>query len=181
MNKPSIVDHRFEDAEYFASEYREDRKTPLSLIVIHSMSLPEGGYGNGYCRDLFTGKLDYNAHPSFASLRGLRVSAHLLILRDGSIQQFVPFSEVAWHAGQSSYKGRSGCNAFSIGIELEGSKEDEFEKTQYEKLAAVCNALCRVYRIDKTNIVGHNDISPRRKTDPWNFNWERFRDLLHVG
>src|ERR1700733_14314145 len=95
--------------------------TAIELVVIHNISLPPGEFGGEAIAALFTNTLDHAAHPYFATLEGLRVSAHFLIRRDGEMLQFVPCAHRAWHAGASSWRGRRACNDFSIGIELEGT------------------------------------------------------------
>lgn len=153
---------------------------PIDLLVVHGISLPPAEFGGGWIEDLFLNRLDPRAHPYFAQIAGLQVSAHLLIRRDGEILQFVPFSRRAWHAGASEFAGRSRCNDFSIGIELEGADEIPYEPVQYAQLAAVAAALMRAYpAIVPAHVVGHSDIAPGRKTDPGPaFDWGGFRALL---
>jgi AmpD protein len=148
--------------------------------VVHGISLPAGKFGGPWIDHLFAGDLSPDAHPSFRDTAMLRVSAHALIRRDGSITQYVPFGMRAWHAGQSQYQGRSGCNDFSIGIELEGSDEAPYMDAQYESLAALVRALLTTYpTLSAERIAGHSDIAPGRKTDPGPaFDWARFRHLL---
>jgi len=149
----------------------------ITLVVVHAISLPPGEFGGGAIEDLFTNALDCDAHPYFDGLRGIRVSAHFLIRRGGSIVQFVPCDKRAWHAGASRYAGRDRCNDFSIGIELEGTDDTAYTDSQYEALAALIRALSARYPI--ADIVGHSDISPGRKTDPGPaFNWSRLRESL---
>ena len=140
-----INNHILKNAEYIPSPHQEERpeSEQLRLIVLHSISLPEGEYSTDYVRQLFLGILDCQAHESFASLQDVRVSSHLFIRRDGSIIQFVPFNKIAWHAGVSSYKGKSNCNIFSIGIELEGSKKDSYPEEQYDALVDTCPRYCQ--------------------------------------
>ncbi|MGI9335882.1 MAG: 1,6-anhydro-N-acetylmuramyl-L-alanine amidase AmpD [Gammaproteobacteria bacterium] len=154
--------------------------TPVSMLVVHGISLPAGVFGGRYVEDLFLNRLDVDAHPSFADLAGLRVSAHLLIDRAGSIVQFVPFDERAWHAGKSSFEGIEGCNDFSIGVELEGTDEVAYSQNQYRSLAAVCTALMQLCpSITRKRIVGHSDSAPGRKTDPGPaFDWSKLMALL---
>ncbi|SEQ24548.1 AmpD protein [Solimonas aquatica] len=149
----------------------------LSLVVIHGISLPPGQYGGPYIEQLFTGRLDPDAHPYFAGIHQLKVSAHLLIRRDGSVIQYVPFTRRAWHAGVSRWQARERCNDFSIGIELEGSDEEAYALAQYAALAAALRALLAAYpRLSRAGIVGHSDIAPGRKTDPGPyFDWARLR------
>jgi AmpD protein len=154
-----------------------------SLIVIHGISLPPGQFGGAEIESLFTNRLDWNAHPYFEEIRGMEVSAHLLIRRDGTVIQFVPFTERAWHAGESRFRGQSRCNDFSIGIELEGEDETPYDDRQYPALQAVVNALCAAYPgISAREIAGHCDIAPGRKTDPGPaFDWFRLYDGLGPG
>ena len=151
--------------------------TGISLLVIHNISLPAGQFGGTHIRDLFLNRLDYAADPSFETLRGVQVSAHFLIQRDGSLQQFVSAGQRAWHAGLSSFEGRSGCNDFSIGVELEGSDDMPFEDAQYRILTELTLALMAVYPL--THITGHQHIAPGRKTDPGPcFDWKFYRQML---
>jgi N-acetyl-anhydromuramoyl-L-alanine amidase len=150
------------------------------LIVVHGISLPPGEYGGPYIDQLFTGNLLASAHPFFAGIVAARVSAHLLIRRDGQVVQFVPFGARAWHAGVSDWCGREACNDFSIGIELEGTDDAPYEPAQYQRLAGLIIALCRAYpALSTERVVGHSDIAPGRKTDPGeSFDWPLLRRLL---
>jgi len=146
------------------------------LLVIHNISLPPGQFGGDSIERFFTNCLDCDAHPFFAEIRGVRVSAHLLIRRDGEVLQFVDFRERAWHAGVSRHRGRENCNDFSIGIELEGADETPYTPRQYAVLAAVTRALADAFPGIGEDIVGHSDIAPERKTDPGPaFDWARYR------
>ncbi|HHM05843.1 MAG TPA: 1,6-anhydro-N-acetylmuramyl-L-alanine amidase AmpD [Gammaproteobacteria bacterium] len=155
-------------------------RTEVDLLVIHAISLPPEQFGGPWIEALFTNALDHSAHPYFAALRGVRVSAHVLICRDGGVRQFVPFHMRAWHAGKSCFQGRASCNDFSIGIELEGSDQQPFDERQYPALAEVTLAIMRAYpRITPTRIVGHADIAPGRKSDPGPFfDWARYRAMI---
>ncbi len=145
-------------------------KDDISLLVIHNISLPPGEFGGCHVDELFQNKLDPEQHPYFKEICHLEVSSHVLIDRQGEIVQYVPFHKRAWHAGQSEFQGRSACNDFSIGIELEGSDDQPFESIQYQKLAELIGVLLRSYsNLSKDNIVGHSDIAPGRKTDPGPF------------
>lgn len=147
--------------------------TEISLLVIHNISLPPGEFGGGYIEALFANTLDCDAHPYFDQLRGLRVSSHFLIRRDGSALQFVSTLDRAWHAGLSEFKGRQRCNDFSIGIELEGSDHEIFCDAQYQTLAVLTHSLA--LRHPLTDVIGHQHIAPDRKTDPGPFfDWRRF-------
>lgn len=152
----------------------------ISLLVIHAISLPPDRFGGAWIDDLFTNRLDPAAHPYFATIHTLRVSAHLLIRRDGEVVQYVPFRERAWHAGASSFRGRERCNDFSIGIELEGCDTQAFTDRQYRQLVTATRALLTAYpRLSHEAIVGHSDIAPGRKTDPGPcFDWARYRAAL---
>ncbi len=144
------------------------------LVVIHSISLPPGQFGGRDIEALFTNRLDQRTHPSYVSLQGLRVSAHFLIRREGQLLQFVATEARAWHAGVSFWQGRSQCNDFSLGIELEGSDVCPFTEAQYLSLLALLQGLGRRYPIRA--VTGHQDIAPGRKTDPGpGFEWERLR------
>jgi AmpD protein len=136
----------------------------IELIVIHNISLPPGRYGGGHVGRLFTNSLDQTADPFFAQIAGARVSAHLLIERSGAITQFVSFLDRAWHAGESTFKGRRSCNDFSIGIEFEGTDFEPFSDAQYRAINRIIVALIAAYPI--TALAGHSDIARNRKTDP---------------
>lgn len=151
--------------------------TAVDLIVLHSISLPPGEFGGDQVQRLFTNQLDWNQHPYFKSIQGLRVSSHFFIRRHGELWQFVSADERAWHAGASSYQGADNCNDFSIGIELEGIEGGRFENSQYETLTTLCAAL--VQRFPVSAIVGHEHVAPARKTDPGcGFDWQRLQQSL---
>ncbi|HET6725353.1 MAG TPA: 1,6-anhydro-N-acetylmuramyl-L-alanine amidase AmpD [Gammaproteobacteria bacterium] len=157
--------------------------TEIDLLVIHGISLPPGEFGGPHIERLFTNRLNAAAHPYFAEIDGLRVSSHLLIRRDGELVQFVNLRDRAWHAGVSTYGGRSACNDFSIGIELEGADDAAYADAQYRRLAEVARAIMQAWpAITPDRICGHSDIAPGRKTDPGStFDWPRFRRLLGVS
>ncbi|HEX6829126.1 MAG TPA: 1,6-anhydro-N-acetylmuramyl-L-alanine amidase AmpD [Burkholderiales bacterium] len=149
----------------------------IELLVIHSISLPPGEFGGPHIVRLFTNTLDCGAHPYFAGLRGLRVSAHFLVRRRGGIIQFVPCGKRAWHAGVSSWRGRPRCNDYSVGIELEGADDRPFTASQYRALERLVRALAAAYPVAAA--VGHSDIAPGRKTDPGPlFDWSRIGSAL---
>ena len=169
------------NARQLASPHFDARPTDeVSLLVIHNISLPPGEFGGGYIDDLFLGRLDATAHPYFAGIAHLKVSAHACIFRDGRVTQYVPTTQRAWHAGESLFDGRKRCNDFSIGIELEGTDHEPFTDAQYETLTAMTRAILKVYlKITPKRIVGHSNIAPGRKTDPGpHFDWLRFRAAL---
>ncbi|MFO7953366.1 1,6-anhydro-N-acetylmuramyl-L-alanine amidase AmpD [Thioalkalivibrio sp.] len=151
------------------------------LLVVHAISLPPGEFGGGHVADLFQNRLDPKGHPYFAGIADLRVSAHVLIDREGHATQFVPFSRRAWHAGPSRWQGRERCNDFSIGIELEGTDEDPFTPVQYAELARLIGWLRERWPgIAPDALAGHSDIAPGRKTDPGPcFDWARLQRELH--
>jgi AmpD protein len=150
---------------------------PITLLVVHNISLPPGDFGGDAIVRLFTNRLDYSAHPFYETLRAIKVSAHFLVRRDGALIQFVPCNKRAWHAGPSNWCGRERCNDFSLGVELEGADDRAYEEPQYLRLAELAVVLRRHYPI--ADIVGHSDIAPGRKTDPGPaFDWGRFRALL---
>lgn len=149
----------------------------ISLVVVHGISLPPGEFGGDGIARLFTNRLDPSAHPYFATIADLRVSAHFLIRRDGALVQFVSCNERAWHAGASAWKRRERCNDFSIGVELEGTDEAPYAAAQYTMLARLVKALQKRYPIE--DVAGHSDVAPGRKTDPGPaFDWPRLRRLL---
>lgn len=150
------------------------------LVVVHAISLPPGEFGGPWIEHLFTNRLDPGAHPYFAEIAALRVSAHALIRRDGEIVQFVPFHERAWHAGESCWEGREACNDYAIGVELEGCDERPFEPVQYTRLAKLIRALERAYPVlSARRVVGHCDVAPGRKSDPGpHFDWAHLKQLL---
>ena len=147
----------------------------IRLIVIHNISLPPGVFDGDAVIELFTNRLDWDAHPYYAGIRGMRVSAHFFIRRDGRLIQFVPCGLRAWHAGNSAWNGRDCCNDFSIGIELEGSDDLPFTDAQYATLIPLVATLKRRYPIE--GVTGHSDVAPGRKTDPGaHFDWSRLHD-----
>ena len=154
--------------------------TQVTLVVLHSISLPPGEYGGQAIEQLFTNCLDPEAHPYFREICALTVSSHYLVRRDGEVIRFVPPEKRAWHAGASSWRGRERCNDFSIGIELEGTDEDVFTAEQYRSLAALIRDLQR--RFPLRDIAAHSEVAPGRKTDPGpRFDWARLlSSLLHA-
>ncbi|MDM0055966.1 1,6-anhydro-N-acetylmuramyl-L-alanine amidase AmpD [Variovorax fucosicus] len=149
----------------------------VDLIVLHSISLPPGRYGGDEVQQLFTNRLDWDADPYFGQIRGIEVSAHFYVRRDGALWQFVSCDERAWHAGASAWRGRANCNDDSIGIELEGLEGQAFEPAQYEALASLCPAIAQRYPI--AYIAGHEHIAPGRKQDPGSgFDWPALHDQL---
>lgn len=152
----------------------------VELLVIHAISLPPGQFGGPYIEHLFSNCLDVEAHPYFATVAGLRVSAHFLIPRDGQVIQFVDVFARAWHAGNSMWRGRTRCNDFSVGVELEGCDELPFTIVQYTQLAKLLKELFVLLpALCVDSLVGHNHIAPARKTDPGpHFDWDHLRHLL---
>lgn len=175
------VEGWYKEAEPSPSPHFNHRPNgEVSLLVIHNISLPAGRFGLPYIEQLFLGTLDTEADASFAGLKGLEVSAHFLIRRDGELRQFVSVDQRAWHAGVSNFEGRSGCNDFAVGIELEGTDDSGFTEEQYHKLITLTQSLQQAYPdITKERIVGHSDIAPGRKTDPGpGFDWQRYLQAL---
>lgn len=167
------------------SPNQDDRPTGADpeLIIIHGISLPPGEFGGEHIETLFTNCLDSNAHPYFQEIKGLHVSSHLLLKRDGELVQFVPFGRRAWHAGESSFRGSTCCNDFSIGIELEGSDDTSYSDVQYSLLPVIIATIVAAYpTIGPRQIAGHCDVAPGRKTDPGPaFDWLRLYDGLHAA
>lgn len=154
----------------------------IKLIVIHGISLPPTEFGGGYIQQLFCNVLDADTHEYFSTICEMRVSAHCLIERDGNIIQFVSFLDRAWHAGESSWRGKQACNDYSIGIELEGTDDLSYAGVQYRQLSLLVASLKLQYGdIDSNAICGHSDIAPGRKTDPGPaFDWQHLHQLLEV-
>jgi N-acetyl-anhydromuramoyl-L-alanine amidase len=152
------------------------------LIVVHGISLPPGTFGGPWIDRLFQNLLPAEEHPYFETIQHLRVSSHVLVARDGTLTQYVPFDERAWHAGNSYWRGRSACNDFSVGVELEGTDEEPYDDRQYEALADVVAALQRAYpSLAEGWIAGHSDIAPGRKTDPGPaFDWRRLEQAVRT-
>ena len=149
----------------------------VDLIVVHAISLPPGVWGGDAIERFFGNRLDWDEHPYFDSIRGLKVSAHFLVRRDGSLIQFVGSDRRAWHAGVSSWQGRRSCNDFSVGIELEGLDGLRFTAAQYRRLARLVRALCRRHPVRA--VVGHEHVAPGRKLDPGRgFDWPRLRSSV---
>lgn len=176
---PEWLDGWYAPARHIASPNVGTRPPDarIDLAVIHSISLPPGVYGGPEIEHLFTNQLDWSAHPYFEQIRGLEVSSHFVIRRDGEVLQFASVFDRAWHAGRSSWQGRDNCNDYSIGIELEGLEHEPFEPAQYEALAALLQALRQVCPI--AAVAGHEHIAPGRKFDPGRaFDWPLIRQLL---
>ena len=172
-------DGRLAPCRFVASPNHDERPSGerVTLLVVHSISLPPGEYGSDAIERLFTNRLDPAAHPYFQEIAGLRVSSHFLVRRDGEVMQFVATDRRAWHAGESRWRGRSRCNDFSIGVELEGTDEGPFAPAQYERLAALIVALRA--RLPLRDVAAHSDVAPGRKTDPGaRFDWPRLLGAL---
>ena len=147
------------------------------LIVVHAISLPPGCYGGPEVEQLFTNQLDWDEHPYFESIRGMAVSSHFYIRRQGELVQFVSADDRAWHAGVSSFRGRSNCNDYAVGVELEGAEDGPFEDAQYETLGVLCAAVLQRYGV--ADLTGHEHVAPGRKTDPGSgFDWRRLQRSL---
>lgn len=150
---------------------------PVDLLVVHSISLPPGEYGTGCVQQLFTNQLDWDAHPYFQGIRGLEVSAHFFIERNGTLWQFVSCDDRAWHAGPSHWCARENCNDYSIGVELEGLEGLTFEAPQYQALGQLCKAVAQHYPLQ--HIAGHEHIAPGRKQDPGpGFDWSQLQTAM---
>lgn len=184
MNKSAhrIDNNWLNTASRVLSPNRNERpgESSLGLIIVHNISLPPNQFGGGHIDQLFSNRLNPKEHPYFETIHNLKVSSHLLIKRNGEITQYVPFNQRAWHAGKSTYKGKENCNDFSIGIELEGADHIPYTAEQYKQLALCCQVIMQAYpAIGLSDIVGHNDVSPGRKTDPGeSFEWPLFRSLM---
>ncbi|MCL9781042.1 1,6-anhydro-N-acetylmuramyl-L-alanine amidase AmpD [Vibrio sp. S4M6] len=170
------------DVKVVPSPHFDSRQSDkdISLLVIHNINLPPGQFGGDDIEQFFKGELDSTAHPYFAFIHEMKVSAHCLIKRDGEVIQFVSFQDRAWHAGVSSFAGRAQCNDYSIGIELEGSDFVPYTQAQYQSLAKVTREIMQTFpAITLSRITGHQYIAPGRKSDPGLvFDWQKYRGLL---
>lgn len=175
----TIDQHWLTTVKRIPSPNYDERPDPadISLVVIHCISLPQGEFGTPHIDELFCNQLNPDDHPYFKQIYQLMVSAHLLIKRNGSCVQYVPFDKRAWHAGKSNYQGRERCNDFSIGVELEGTESIAYTEAQYSTLKEVIDCLLQTYpSLSKQHITGHSDIAPGRKTDPGaSFDWQRIK------
>ena len=181
MTKYVIQQGCMQDVRQIASPNFNQRPldTDIRLVVIHNISLPPSQFGGGYIEQFFQNRLDHNVHPYFQTIKGMEVSAHLLILRTGEVIQFVNFDDRAWHAGRSTYLNQIECNDYSIGIELEGSDDQPFEDVQYAVLSEIILAIEHAYPNTRQHLAGHSDIAPGRKTDPGPFFiWQKLRQLI---
>lgn len=180
--KINLLTGLLEPITYCPSPHYDERPEGIAIdmVVVHNISLPPGQFGTQTVQDFFCGKLDATAHPALPEIASLRVSAHLFIRRTGEILQFVPFMKRAWHAGESFFQGKTRCNDFSIGIELEGTDDLPFETVQYHRLGQVICLLRQAYpAITLERIVGHEQIAPGRKTDPGPFfNWDYLKGII---
>ncbi len=181
MTFPVGADGRVRRARQVPSPNQDARpeRATIDLLVIHNISLPPGQFGGDDVFRLFTNCIKLQDNPAYASLEGLRVSAHFFIRRNGELIQFVPCHRRAWHAGVSRWGMRTNCNDFSVGIELEGTDDRPFEEAQYQVLAALASSLCTTYPV--RDMLGHSDVAPGRKTDPGpHFDWQRLKHLMTV-
>ncbi len=179
LQDPDDATRSASNIAFIASPNCDERPegTAITLLVIHNISLPPGEFGGNGVTQLFTNRLHPKEHPYYATISGLKVSSHFFIRRDGKTVQFVPCNQRAWHAGLSSWRNKTRCNDFSIGIELEGSDDTPFTDAQYTVLAALTQCLCAQYPI--ADIVGHSHIAPERKTDPGPcFSWRTYAELI---
>ncbi len=178
----SLSDQKRGAVLYSPSPHCDQRPvgSEINLVVVHGISLPPGQFGTDAVEVFFSGQLDKTVHPYFEQIAHLKVSSHLFIKRTGEIVQFVPFTERAWHAGESSFQGKTRCNDFSIGIELEGTDEIPYDQRQYDQLAHVIRLLMQAYpAISLDRVVGHEEIAPGRKTDPGPvFDWTYLKGKL---
>jgi AmpD protein len=182
MRKP-LEDGWYQGIQHCPSpNFNERPQGEISLLVIHNISLPPGQFGTGQVQAFFTNCLQADAHPYFTGIASMTVSAHFLIERTGTIVQFVSCLDRAWHAGESVFQGRTNCNDFSIGIELEGTDTLPYSDVQYAQLAQVTKLLCDYFpALTPARIAGHSDIAPERKTDPGPaFDWARYKRLLGI-
>jgi N-acetyl-anhydromuramyl-L-alanine amidase AmpD len=144
----------------------------IRMVVIHSTAARGPG--------------DYNYLRNGGS-DSKPVSIHYYIGKNGAIAQMVDDQNIAWQAGASAWRvdGRvvNGCNAISIGIELENRNtgRDPYPAAQYNALLELTRYLVARYNIPRNQLVRHLDIAPRRKTDPAGFPWARFVAEVYGG
>jgi len=173
---------RVSGARFVVSPNWDERPSgaAVTLLVVHSISLPPGEFGGDSVERLFTNRLHPDAHPYFRGLAGLRVSAHLFVRRGGELVQFVPLHRRAWHAGLSAWRARPRSNDYSVGVELEGTEHSPFADAQYATLTALVRALRDALPL--RDIAAHSDIAPKRKNDPGEgFDWDRLmRELARA-
>ncbi len=174
--------HLLEPVHFLPSPHQDERPhdAHIDMIVIHGISLPPGQFNTPAVEQFFCGRLNTSSDPTLLAIANLNVSSHLFIKRTGDIIQFVPFNKRAWHAGESHFAGKTRCNDFSIGIELEGTDDTPYESVQYQRLAHVVQLLMQAYAaIVPERIVGHEHIAPGRKTDPGPFfDWQHLKGLI---
>jgi len=180
-----IKNHLLEGVNFLSSPNYNDRPvdTKISLVVIHSISLPPTIFGNDYVENFFLNNLPETKIKYLNDIKDMRVSSHIYIKRSGDIIQFVPFNKRAWHAGKSSFENKEDCNDYSIGIELEGCEDIAFENIQYIKLSEIMNCLIDNYEnLNVDRIVSHSDIAPGRKVDPGPlFDWKRLKTMIRYN
>lgn len=142
---------------------RGDNK--ISMIVVHG-----------------TGTMSDSSALDWISRKESKVSYHYLIAKDGEIYQLVKDEHKAWHAGKSSYNFRevgNSVNPISIGVALTGDGSQPYTDAQYEALGNLLADLMAKYRIPPTDVRGHNEVSPGRKTDPYHvFDWHRVLGIV---
>jgi hypothetical protein len=133
----------------------------IDTIVIHSSYDAIGGD-------------PYSVNGIISEYKNYGVSAHYLIDRGGAIYRLVEEKNIAYHAGTSRLPdGRTNVNEISIGIELINTKNSNFTNEQYASLQSLIESIKGRYEIKY--ILGHNQIAPGRKDDPWNFNWGKIK------
>ncbi len=178
----NIKNHLLKDIKFLQSPNFDIRpkESSISLIVLHSISLPPTVFGNNYVEEFFLNELSISKDEYLNNIINIKVSSHIYIKRTGEIIQFVPFDKRAWHAGESLYENIQNCNDYSIGIELEGCDDIVFENVQYIKLAEIINSLLTYYKdLSSKRIVSHSDIAPGRKSDPGPlFDWKRLKTMI---
>jgi AmpD protein len=183
--KIDLRTHRLSDARHLDSPHCNDRPdgSTADMVIIHGISLPPNEFGTGIVEKFFCGELPYSDELYYEPIKDMQVTAHILISRLGKVTQFVPFHRRAWHAGESIFMGRTNCNDFSIGIELEGTDEIPYTDIQYQQLATLLKELMSIYpAIDRSRVVGHCDVAPGRKTAPGkSFDWLRLDCLLEAS
>ena len=143
---------------------KPDSARTIDAIIIHSTYNAAGSDS-------------FSLEGCIKQFRDYGVSAHYIISRDGSIFRLVDEANISYHAGKSSLPdGRTNVNSTSIGIEIITTKKSSPTEAQYNSVASLVKDIKTRYSIKY--IQGHHQIAPGRKTDPWNFDWTKFNDLI---
>jgi len=170
-----------EQAVNFSAEDKETEEKSENDIKIKD-NLVSWGFSSSKNRNIDTiilhssynvlGGDEYDLDKIILEYKQYGVAPHYVIDREGEIFRLVKDANIAYHAGESKVPdGRTGVNNFSIGIEVVNSEKDNFTSKQYVAINELIAFLKDKYKIKY--VLGHDQIAPGRKTDPWNINWEK--------